>query len=1070
MASAGRELNPWEGPKGRRRRLIHQQLRHLGDTRRWWADACRFMQDDTLETGAHMAFHALRELNGTLLDLLVPIANPSDARQVAEQLERVARVLADAGFDEEVIEAAQNRLSPQEKQKIAAVCELLDLGPDIKRTWGRLGLAGRAHRRNLGIRAITDPAVNTAFDDAERVIGAVAERWARHHQAWADLVEEIAAADPTTENVKRLLASVPPIFELLRRFFDSINHPDWLSKLNSAGLITRIPAPELSEDGTTIRYLPWPAANFVAAVAAARPADVRNVLAEVAGSENPLALHAVIGIAAKLPVDYAASLVPRIGEGVARWRGVRRTPAIISRLIALLVSGNAHGEAINLAGSMIALDGANHVGGDQPQEYRRLVAEVVQALGPVGDAEVLDMLVGVLGRASGAAADRSIVWLRRLDEPVRFPNDCRPILGQAALDLAGRLAEHDSRQVLKSLMASGVPAAQRVALHLARVKPTVDPTVVLDEMAPFANEELRIELGQLVRDRWDDLGEGQSRYIAFVADGPPGDSLASAKDSDALARRWRGYYLQPILDKLDRNDPTVSEFVDAADPPGHDVLAPFEVRVRVGEHDSPWTVEQALALDVDELIGRIRAFTPGAGGPGSPSWRGIGEMLTRVVPEDLDRYRQLPAAVADLAPEVLYGVVEGIHLAARRGLLDWDLLIESVLLAAHWSGAGGGGRDDLVEPEPALRHQALAAVRARLRQNEPLPADVVGPLLEVVGICLGDAQPPDEAPWLAVGPVGDLPHTVRNQAFAALIDLMSAVARTGNDVSTVGGVLAAALENEHNPYVFAETAKAVHQLAADAPGWLSDHIPVIFGPPGSGDPRHRVAWEVLSYGDPEGIVAQLLASHYAAWVDGLTGDALDEPGMRIAGHIGALAIAGLVDRATVERFFEVAPLEGRAAALLYAVPVSAAEVNAAVKLWEWRAGLVADDGDPDELSAITSWMRSDLLSPSWLLEQIERATRLGVPLGRPDTVLICLSKLGVAAPEAAEVVLDVVEHVLTQSELRQVASSAGTVVGIINRVAEARGDLTDRVAAARASASLWLEDPRLFAVMENTGG
>ena len=72
--------------------------------------------------------------------------------------------------------------------------------------------------------------------------------------------------------------------------------------------------------------------------------------------------------------------------------------------------------------------------------------------------------------------------------------------------------------------------------------------------------------------------------------------------------------------------------------------------------------------------------------------------------------------------------------------------------------------------------------------------------------------------------------------------------------------------------------------------------------------------------------------------------------------------------------------------------------------------------------------------------------------------------------QAAEVVLDVVEHILTESELRQVAWSAGTVVGIINRVAEARGELTDRVAAARASASLWLEHPRLFAVMENPGG
>lgn len=91
--SMDREPNPWAGPSGRRRR-IHQELRHLGDTRRWWADACRFIQDDTLDTGAHMTFHALRELNGTLLDLLVPIADVTEDPEHAKERARLAAVLS----------------------------------------------------------------------------------------------------------------------------------------------------------------------------------------------------------------------------------------------------------------------------------------------------------------------------------------------------------------------------------------------------------------------------------------------------------------------------------------------------------------------------------------------------------------------------------------------------------------------------------------------------------------------------------------------------------------------------------------------------------------------------------------------------------------------------------------------------------------------------------------------------------------------------------------------------------------------------------------------------------------
>jgi hypothetical protein len=1022
---------------------------------------CRFMRDPTLPTGAHMAFHALRELNGNLLELLVPIASPAETRHLVEERERVAKVLEDAKFEKEIIRAAQDRLTPKEKEKIAAVCDLLDLGPDIEETWGNLGLPDLAHRRNLGMRAINDPDVTATFNDATRVIEAVADRWTRHFPAWADLVEEIATGEPTNAKAKRLLRDVPPIYGLLRQFFDSISDPGWLSKLDSRGLITRIPAPELSEDGTTIRYLPWPAANYLAAVASAEPAAVRDALAEVVGSENPVALHAVISVAAKLPADHAACLVTPIGQGVARWRGVRRSPRLLAGLLETLVQGGAHREAIHLAGSVIALERANHLGGDQPQEYSRLIGEVVQSLGPLGDVRVLALLVGVIGRTSGDGADRSIVWLRRLDEPIRFPGDCRAVLAQAALELAGPSADRDGGEMLKYLMATRVPAAQRVALHLARVS-SVDPTVVFAEMAAFANEELRVELGQLVRDRWDDLGEEQSRYLAFVGEGPPVERLASVEDAGALARRWRGYYLQPVLEKLDRADPTVAGLLDSADLPGHDVLAPTGVRVRVGVHDAPWTVDEARALDVDELVDRIQAFTPGPGGPGSPSLRGIGEMLAQVVAGDVDRSQKLLSTVASLAPELLHGIVEGVHLAARRDPINWDVLIDTVITAAHWSGDSSGGWDELVEPQRALRDQALAAIGVRLSRGDHLPEGVIGSILDVVGTCLGDPHPPDEAPWLTVGPVGDLLPTVRNQAFAALINLMSAVARSGYDVSTVGGVLAAALSNEANPYVFAEAAKGVHQLAADAPDWLRDHITVIFGPPGSNDPRHLVAWQVLSYRHPEGDIAGLLLPNYAAWVDGLSGDGLDEPGVNIAGHIGALAADGLLDQATLERFFAMAPLEGRIAALSNAVPASEGQVEASVALWQWRAEEVEGGCDPDELRAVASWMRSDLLTAGWLLEQADRTTRLGVRLGRPDPVLHYLSKLGAEAPESAEVVLDVLERVLAQTELHQLASSAGTIIGIINRVAEARPDLTDRVAAARASASLWLEDPRLF--------
>lgn len=155
------------GASGRRRRRIHQELRHLGETRRWWADACRFIEDDGLETGAHMAFHALRELNSTLLALLAPIADPAAAQANTEACEKLEKLLGEADFGDSVIDAAKGALAPGGNAKIRAICKLLGLDASIEKAWINLKPHGKAHRRNLGMRAITDRAVIAGFADAE---------------------------------------------------------------------------------------------------------------------------------------------------------------------------------------------------------------------------------------------------------------------------------------------------------------------------------------------------------------------------------------------------------------------------------------------------------------------------------------------------------------------------------------------------------------------------------------------------------------------------------------------------------------------------------------------------------------------------------------------------------------------------------------------------------------------------------------------------------------------------------------------------------------------------------------
>lgn len=1011
-----------------------------------------------------MALHALRELNGILLDFFVPVANVIEDPCHAAERQRVAHVLAKEGFSKDVIQGAEGRLPPGAKDKISAVCRLLALDAEIEETWRNLKLHTVAHRRSLGMRTITDPEVVATFAEAERVLAAVAGRWTHHYPAWFALVDDIATARPSKANAKRLLKSVPPTHELLSRFFRSIDQPQWLSPLRAQGLLTRVPAAEFSDDGTTVRYLPWPAAPFLAAVSEQVPQGVKPVLDEVATSDNPLALHAVIGIASKLPVDLAATLVDAIADGVVRWRGVHRPPDLVGDLILHLLSGSAHDNALRLASRVLALDGPDHVGGDHPQEYQRLLAEVVHALDGVGPDRLLSMLFTVLRDASGTGRDRSVVWLPRVDGTAPRHDDNRPVVAAKITRLIERLTRGGDFVVLGSMMASGVPAVQRIALHLARVHAAINPMAVLQNMSVLVDEELRVEVGELVRDRWDDIGgEAATRYVEFISAGPPAELLENVEGTEHYVRKWRGLRLQPILDRLDTSDAWVADLLTRADIPAHDVLQRHVFRARMAEPVSPWSAEDLLALDDDALVNRIKEFAPGAG-VDAPSHRGIGKILAVVVAQDVQRYGNLSQTLSDMPAEILHGAIAGVAQAARREPIDWDVVLGAARAGIGWSGTTGAGWDDFEQPLRALRHQSLAAIGARLRYDELLPDEVVLQVTKAVETCLADKEPRDNDPWLTLGPVGELPHTVRNVALNTLVDLTSTVGRTGDvSNSVVGAALRDALQRETNAYVVAQAARRVHRLAADAPGWLRDHLDLVFGDPGSDATTYRVAWQTMSFHDaPDGLLATLLAPHYIAWIEGLTGQPLDEYGRGLAAHVGALAAARVLSSDIVERFFAVAPIDGRSAALGCAAPAADDQVDTARLLWEQRAAAVEAGDNPEELRFINAWLDSELLPPAWLLDQLDLATRHGTPIDRGDVALFHLLTLASAVPEAGDVVLDILERLLAQSAPEQLEWSSQVILGIIECVAEARDDLHDRVSGARATAALRLQDPRLL--------
>ena len=1048
----------WSGPAGRRRQRIFEGLRPLGDASHWWADACRLMADDRYRPRVHLTFHALRELDSALLEVLAPSVLLTEEQQIAvdRDVKRLGEVLTTAGFSADVFDRARTALPPNRAHRVRAISATLDLPKDVATVWAQLRTHRLAHRNALRLR-VDDDEYDATLSEVELVLETLSERWKRRYPDWVERLDEIVGSPPGKGSVSAFLSSVPPIPTLWHHFFSRLEDPQWLLPLEKQNVFNILPIPKLSDDGRVIHFEAWPAALFLEKMAPGHPNEVAAILTQLPASTNPLVHNAVIHVASNLPAEPATTVAPRIADGVSSWQGQLPPLDRLEALLTLVCSAES-GVGLDLAGRILAIRppeqawmAATTVTGLTADAYRQLAGVVASGLRSVS----ATLRLGVFMRAAASAdPDGGLVGqVPDFDQPSRFHRDPRVALALVLASETERALEDGDVGAIEYLLGTGRSLAVRVAVQAVRrhgnpelASRTIEDRRVLDVQQAYW------EVGKLVRDRFPELtAEARKSYLSWIVAGPTG----TLDPGDAV--RWRGLRLQPVAPHLEGEERSLLE---RWPPPEGDALALPQVRVRVGPKPSPWSAGELIDMPVDQLFDLLKAYDPGQDAEGSRL--GVADALAQAVHRRVHLFLPRADVFVDLLPEYHHAFLVGM----TGVLVPWVVVLRSSASALQRNDPPGPlVGESLEDPPRQLRFAVLHLLGRRSWQSDgdSLTDDDLPLLQMILHSCLTDPHPHGDEPWLDPRDWLHTPATVRNHAYEAAIRVIGHLARTRGATATrsVTTLLSSNLAQEQCPVVFAQVARSLGLLEEFAPDWVATNLELVLGPPGSDDRRHAAAWRAYAYSDPlAGSARRRLQPWFEAWANLLAAHSPEEPDVLHAGSLGTLIAAGEVDGELANHFFAVAPLRLRAAALGAAAPTTSEAATRSMTLWDSRQEAVLNGSDPIELIAVTSWVSNEHLSPGWRLTALKQALRSDARIRDPRRLMAYLGVIVAAHGEFDLDVLECLELLIPSAETRHLDGEM--IIGLLRSIYRRSPESRQRVREVASTAAAHLYDPSLI--------
>jgi hypothetical protein len=749
-----------------RQTRIYEQLSRLGPVpASHFADAVRMFQGLVpLESAGAVAAHLLRELKGSVKDVLYP-DEKKDQKNKKKEAAKAAKKAGQTPPEDKRDGDRNAIITIAERYRLPADHEVIELWPNLR-------LDKLAHRGGLGAGPrLAD--VQRAWDEFQIVLSVLLDALDSAYTVIYQRIDDlIVITEPTEDDLNELLQKIPHNANTLGYFFSKVTGRGWFDRLRGSSIFNHPPAGGY-----------WPQAQYLQRVATEYPDEVAPILESAAQTWSYFTQHQILEALPSLTPVASGRIAKVIAKSVMTATGhdtfladdlAKRTATI----------GKTEPEAaLDVFATLLALkpEGEEPRGGyfgarelKSPLEYhtyRGIVGKPLHAMMEAAPRNTFDMLLTVLDEALAAVFtkekpdDTSKGWMPAIEphEQNEYHFDPLPRLAEAVRDSAELVVTSDPnaiQEIADELHARGWQSMERLRLHLlAKFGDSHDALVqaaILDEQL-FFNYDLRHENGALLRKVFTALGgEEQARVIGWMKGGPREvPEKLSPEDRDYLRKSWAHLRLSWIREHLAGDDLACLEELDRE----------FGVAKESAEFSgfmsgpfwgptSPKNDDELKALPVAELVEYLRTWQPSGKhefARFAPTREGLARQLQPIVKARGAEFAAAADAFIGLDATYVRAIIAGFEDTLKENVvLDWPAILRLSSWAVaqprsipdrdakgfdsdpHWGWAraaiarllrAGFGANDDARPPLILRDQVWAVIEPISDDPNPEPEE-----------------------------------------------------------------------------------------------------------------------------------------------------------------------------------------------------------------------------------------------------------------------------------------------------------------------------------------------------------
>jgi hypothetical protein len=327
----------------------------------FFEDACRLMAlEPNLPSTTHLVSHLLREIDGSLIDVLNPFTDNASQFRVERkdqvQQQEILSVLHEFGItkDTPLAQALINSIEKEEtqRQKILSILNEFDIAQDnpLSKTWlnsvgsdNNNGLHKWAHRNNLDKPRSVDEEFLKFYLEMEDVIYSVLNLLETKYLVIYKQLDDLRKKEnPSKKDISTFKRSIPNNFAVYSYFFKDLNNPNWLRPLFDNGFFSSPSAPIENKEEQTISYPQWPQSMYLVSMAPIEPDFVSGIILKI-DTDNQVILTDLLDAIYRFPYQIAA----KHAEQICKWN--IKFSYLIGKKIGKLVSYLAKGGEINAA-------------------------------------------------------------------------------------------------------------------------------------------------------------------------------------------------------------------------------------------------------------------------------------------------------------------------------------------------------------------------------------------------------------------------------------------------------------------------------------------------------------------------------------------------------------------------------------------------------------------------------------------------------------------------------------------------------------------------------------------------